>query len=542
LSTARLLRVTAVVVPLAFLGVFFVYPVASIIGRGLTETGGFDASPVLDVVRDESLRRIAWFTLWQATVSTVLTFVVAWPCTYVVARCAIPGRQWLRAFVVVPFVLPTVVVAIAFMSVLRPGGALGFLGWERGVAPILMAHVFFNVAVVVRTVGTFWEQLDPRTVDAARALGASRLRAFTSTTLPLLAPSILAAAAIVFLFTFTSFGIVLLLGGGRATLEVEVYRQTAQLLNLQAAAGIALAQLIAVVALLTVTARLQERRATTQRLLPERDAARRPRGAAQWAGVVGAVAFTLVVLVGPLAVLVARSFSAGGEPTLSHYRALASESSDLLFVPPWEALRNSLVAATVATAIAVTIGGLAAIAIAGRRRGAGRSMDVLLMLPLGTSAVTVGFGFLVALDEPPLDLRSSAALVPIAHATVAIPFVVRAMVPVLRSLDPRLREAAGVLGASPARVWREVDLPVVARALAVAAGFAAAVSLGEFGATVFIARPDAPTLPVAVYRLLGRPGSANFGQAMALSTVLMVVTTLVVVGVERLRPARATEL
>jgi thiamine transport system permease protein len=163
------------------------------------------------------------------------------------------------------------------------------------------------------------------------------------------------------------------------------------------------------------------------------------------------------------------------------------------------------------------------------------------MLPLGTSAVTVGFGFLVALDRPPFDLRTSVLLVPIAHAIVAIPFVVRAMVPVLRSIDPRLRDAAAVLGASPARVWREIDLPVVARAVAVAAGFAAAVSLGEFGATLFIARPDTPTIPVAIYRLLGRPGSANFGQAMALSTVLMIVTALAVLVVEGIRPSRATE-
>ena len=81
-------------------------------------------------------------------------------------------------------------------------------------------------------------------------------------------------------------------------------------------------------------------------------------------------------------------------------------------------------------------------------------------------------------------------LVPIAQALVAIPFVVRAVVPVLRAIDPRLREAAAMLGASPARVWREVDLPIVARAALVAAGFAFAISLGEFGATLFIVRPD----------------------------------------------------
>jgi thiamine transport system permease protein len=540
--TARVWRVVALGVPLAFLGVFFVYPVASIIGRGLTATGHFDASSVFDVVRDESVRRIAWFTLWQATVSTVLTFIVAWPCTFVVARCDFPGRSFVRALVVVPFVMPTVVVAIAFLSLLRPGAPLGFLGWERGVAPVLLAHVFFNVAVVVRTVGTFWEQVDRRAVDAARVLGASRWRAFTTTTLPLLAPAIAAAAAIVFLFTFTSFGIVLLLGGGtRATLEVEIYRQTARLLDLHAAAGIAIAQLFAIVALLVVTSRLQERRAVAQRLVSTRDTARRPRGFWQWTGTWAAVALTVGFLGAPLFVLVLRSFTAGGHPTLAHYRALSS-TNDLLFVPAWEAVRNSVLYALAATMIAVGIGALASFEIARRPRRATRATDVLLMLPLGTSAVTVGFGFLIALDRRPLDLRTSVLLIPLAHAIVAVPFVVRAMVPVLRSIDPRLRDAAAVLGASPARVWREVDLPVVRRAMAVAAGFAAAVSLGEFGATLFIARPDRPTIPVAIYRLLGRPGSANFGQAMALSTVLMVVTALAVLLVEWLRPGRAVEL
>lgn len=192
--------------------------------------------------------------------------------------------------------------------------------------------------------------------------------------------------------------------------------------------------------------------------------------------------------------------------------------------------------------IAVVIGGLAAVALT--RRDAGRlvrGFDALLMLPLGVSAVTVGFGFLIALDEPPLDLRASWILVPLAQALVGVPFVVRTMLPVLRAVDVRLREAASVLGASPWRAWREVDLPLVRRALLIAAGFAFAVSLGEFGATVFIARPDNPTLPVAVARLLGRPGDLNYGQAMALSTILMIVCAVALLVLERLRTDRTGE-
>jgi thiamine transport system permease protein len=149
--------------------------------------------------------------------------------------------------------------------------------------------------------------------------------------------------------------------------------------------------------------------------------------------------------------------------------------------------------------------------------------------------VTVGFGFLVALDSPPLDLRNSLLLVPLAQALVAVPFVVRLLVPVVEAIDPRLREAAAVLGARPGRVFREVDLPIVGRGLLAAAGFAFAVSLGEFGATVFLAQPSRPTVPVAIYRLLGQPGTANLGRAMAMSTVLMILTTAAILTIERLR-------
>jgi thiamine transport system permease protein len=207
-------------------------------------------------------------------------------------------------------------------------------------------------------------------------------------------------------------------------------------------------------------------------------------------------------------------------------------------VAPAQAIRNSLSYAVVATIVALVIGGIAAVVIVDReRRGRrfARGLDGLLALPLGVSAVTVGFGFLIALDTPPLDLRTSWWLVPIAHALVATPFVIRTMTPVLRSIDPRLREAAAVLGAPPFRVWREIDLRIGARAVAVAAGFAFAISLGEFGATAFIARPDRPTLPVVIYRLIGHPGAANFGMAMAASVVLAATTAAVMFAVQRLR-------
>ncbi|WP_344631006.1 iron ABC transporter permease [Streptomyces glaucosporus] len=537
-------------VPAVFLALFFAYPVAAITARGLHDGGRWHPERFAQVLTDPGIGGVLWFTLWQAAASTALTVALALPGAYVLARYDFPGRRVVRAVVTVPFVLPTVVVGSAFLGLLGRGGLLQEWGLPPvgGPPAILLAHVFFNYAVVVRVVGGLWAQLDPRQEEAARVLGASRWAAWRAVTLPALAPSVAAAALTVFLFTFTSFGVVQILGGPRhATLEVEIYRQTAHLLDLPTAAVLTLVQFAAVAALLAGHARTVRRHRGTRGLVDAAGTARRPRGARQWALLTAVLVQIAVLLVTPLAVLVERSLNGPDGYGLAHYRALASAEGGTFAVAPLEAIGNSLAYAAVATGIALVVGGLAAVALtlpeSGRRAGRlVRGFDALLMLPLGTSAVTVGFGFLIALDEPPLDLRSSWILVPLAQALVGVPFVVRTLLPVLRAVDDRLREAAAVLGASPARVWREVDLPLVRRALLVAAGFAFAVSLGEFGATVFIARADAPTLPVAVARLLGRAGEANYGQAMALSTVLMLVCAAVLLALESVRTDRSGEL
>jgi thiamine transport system permease protein len=536
-------RLALMAVPVAFFAVFFAYPVAAIVARGLEVDGAWRFGRIGDVLAQSDVRHVLWFTTWQALASTALTLLVALPGAYAFARLDFPGKQVLRAVVTVPFVLPTVVVGTAFLALVGRGGLFDELWGVRldtTVWAILLAHVFFNYAVVVRTVGGLWAQLDPRQEEAARMLGASCLVAWRQVTLPALAPAVAAASLMVFLFTFTSFGVVQILGGPAfSTLEVEIYRQTSQVFDLSTAAVLTLIQFAAVAAVLAVHAWTVRRRETALRLVDAATTARRPRGAGQWALLTGVLLTVAGLILLPLAVLVRRSL---GAPGFGYYRALTREDGGTFLVPPIEAIGNSLQYAVAATAIAVVIGALAATALT--RRDAGRlvrGFDALLMLPLGVSAVTVGFGFLIALDEPPLDLRSSWILVPLAQALVGVPFVVRTMLPVLRAVDGRLREAAAVLGASPWRVWREVDLPMVRRALLVAAGFAFAVSLGEFGATVFIARPDNPTLPVAVARLLGRPGDMNYGQAMALSTILMLVCAVALVVLERLRTDRSGE-
>lgn len=509
-------------IPVIFLLGLFVVPVANILSRGLRVGGELDLSPVIDVIKSESLRKIIAFTFIQATISTLLTVIVGIPGAYVLYRYRFTGRGLVRALVTVPFVLPTMVVASAFLA----------LGVKTSFGAILVAHIFFNYAVVVRTVGGLWAHLDHRTEIAAQVLGASKIKTFIHITLPALRPAILASGAICFLFTFTSFGIILILGGpSRATLETEIYRQTAQLLDFKTAAGLSVVQLIAVTGVLLITSRLITRQNIALGLVPA-DRTPRVRTRQQRLLLLSNLSFMALLLGLPMATLIIRSFSTPTGFGLAYYRALGTLRADsVLFVPPVEAIKNSIVIAVISAVIAVTVGGLAAHAIIRY----GQALNTALTIPLGVSAVTVGFGFLITFDTAPFNFRSSWLLLPFAHALIAIPFVVRAITPILSSIDPRLREAAKTLGANPLQVWREVDLPISARAYLVGAGFAIAISLGEFGATAFLARPDRPTLPVVIARLLSQPGELNFGAALAASSVLMVLVAGAIFAIERAR-------
>lgn len=517
-----------------FVGVFFAWPVASIVGRGLFPGGVLDVAGVLEVLGRPRTQRVIGFTVGLAAAATAITLVLGMPVAYVLARLRFRGRGVLRAAVLVPFVLPTVVVGIAFRALLRD------TPFDGTVVAILAALVFFNVAVVARTVSVSWESLDGRMEEAARMLGASPVRVFATITLRRLGPSIAAAAAVVFLFCSTAFGTVLVLGGARyATIETEIWLLTTQFLDLRGASVLSVAQLVVVVVLLAVTGAVQ-RRAVAQR----RAFAARPPRRSDLPVLVGA-ALVGVALTVPLIALVERSLRVAGEWSFANYAALASVGTrNALAVTPWQALGNSLGFAAAATGLAMLIGLVAALLLSRSPRspGARRGLELLdgaLMLPLGVSAVTVGFGFLITLNTPPLDLRTSPVLVPIAQALVAVPLVVRTLLPVLRSVGSRMREAAAMLGASPGRVLLTIDLGVAARAALAATGLAFTVALGEFGATTFLSRPDAATLPVVIYRLIGLPGGDNAGMASAASVVLAAVCVGVVALVERLRVTTA---
>ena len=531
------------IVPLGFLAVFFVWPVATLVARGFTDGTGFSLAGVSEVLAAPRTWRIVGQTLAQAVLGTVIAVLLGLPAAHLLYRVRFPGRRLVRALVAVPFVLPTVVVGVAFRSLLAEQGPLGGLGLEESLAAIVAALVFFNYSVVVRTVGALWAQLDPRTGEAARSLGASRWRVWWTITWPALAPAVASAAALVFLFCASAFGVVLVLGGnGWGTVETEIWYQTTQLLDLRAAAALSILQLVIVVVSLLVANHARARRERALKL------SGRPVDHAFGLTDLPAAIVTAIVVVGllvaPLATLVVRSLQTGSGYGLGNYLALATDAEAGFSTGVWPALGNSLATASVATLIAVALGAMVSFLLSRRpASAAGRTAlaaaDAAFMLPLGVSAVTVGFGFLITLSGPPLDLLGSWLLVPLAQAVVALPLVVRSLLPTLRAIDPRLQQAAATLGASPVRIVATIDAPLAWRGIGLAVGFAFATSLGEFGATSFLARPDRPTLPVMIFRLIGRPGAENLGTALAASVVLALLTATVMGVAEWIGPRRA---
>ncbi len=555
------------VAPLCFLLLFYFYPMGSILSVSLSRSQQGLGATVWQAIQSPIPWHALGFTLWQAILSTLLTLALGLPGAYLFAHYNFRGKSLLQALTGIPFLMPTLVVAAAFNALLGPGGWVNIglmhvlhvtnppIQFTNTLTAILVAHVFYNTTIVLRTVGDFWSHLDPRLSQAARMLGANRWRSIRWVTLPLLMPAIAAAALLVFIFDFTSFGVILILGGPHfSTLEVEIYYQTIALFNLPMAAFLSILQLVCTLGFTILYTRLVRRLSipitlkshvvTLRKLTTHRSKL--------IAGFI--IGILLILLILPLASLAFRSVTrlqpgqgqqnvASPGLTLDFYKDLTINSNEsIFFSPPTTAIVVSLGYAVATMILALALGFPAAMALARNEASTiSHSLDAILMLPLGTSAVTLGLGFIVALDKPPLDLRSSFLLVPLAHTLVAFPFVVRNLTPALRSIRPRLRQAAAILGASPWQVIRYIDIPLIGRSILVAATFAFTISLGEFGATALIARPQYATIPIAIYRLISRPGEANYGQALALSTILMIVAGAGMLLINRMRIAQVGE-
>jgi thiamine transport system permease protein len=535
-------RLALWLLPLSFLLVFFFLPLARILALTFN----------LNTLTAENLQltsHVLLFTLYQATLSTLLTLLLGLPSAYLFARYDFRGKFLLRALTAVPFMLPTVVVAAGFSALLGPRGLVHTLlplfsfPFVGTLTAIVVAHVFYNTTIIIRVVGNALSSLDPKLEAAARSLGADSFHVWWNVILPVLRPAILAASLLVFLFDFTSFGVILLLGGSQfATLEVEIYVRVLKLPNLSLAALLSVIQLICTLVVSLLYTGVVTRMTIQTAPRSAESSIRQPRTVREKIFIIVFVFLLTSCFLLPLSALPLRSLfrleadrGQRGEFqygfTTNYYAELFVNRSDSIFyVPPIQATVNSLGYAAATVVLSLLLGFPAALALAKPTR-LERILDPLVILPLGSSAVMLGLGFIISFGI----WLTSPLLVPFAHTLVALPFIIRTLQPAIASIPEQLRQAAASLGASPLEVWKNIDLPILRRATLSAAIFAFTISLGEFGATLLISRPDYPTIPVAIARFLSQPGGLNYGQAMAMATILMLLTLTSILLIEKLR-------
>jgi thiamine transport system permease protein len=534
----------------AFLLVFFFVPLSKILFLTLSPS-------TLTLENLHNTQYVILFTFYQAALSTILTLALGIPSAVLFARYNFRGKSILRALTAVPFLLPTVVVAASFNSLLGPRGLLSsfhsfffpissFTFHPSPFILILLAHVFYNATIVIRIVGAALSNLDPKLEQTARSLGADSLRVWMKVILPLLRPSILAASILVFLFDFTSFGVILLLGGSQfATLEVEIYIQAVKQLNLPLAALLGVIQLLCTIIFSILYTKYAVRKINP---LNPRSSVTKPQTLKQKLFVTSLCLLLSAFFVLPLSSLPIRSLfrleadrGQRGEIrygfTTDYYEELfINRRNSVFYVPPFQAILNSFTYASATVILSILIGFPTAFALANPSR-LDKFLEPFILLPLGSSAVMLGLGYLLTFGK----WLTSPFLVPFAHTLVALPFVIRALQPAIASIPQRLRQAASSLGASPLEVWKNIDFPILRRAALAAATFAFTISLGEFGATILITRPDYPTIPVAIERFLSQPGGLNYGQAMAMATILMTLTVASILIIEKFRPSTSRE-
>ena len=499
------------------------------------------------------------FTFYQAFLSTLITLIVGLPSAYLFGRFSFRGKNLLRILSTLPFILPTVVVAAGFNALIGPKGWINLLIMEilqistppirllNSLPAILIAHVFYNTSIVIRVVGTAWEQLDQKLENAARMLGATPNNVFWKVTFPLLLPSILSATILVFLFDFTSFGVILMMGGAAfTTIEVEIYIQTMQFLNLKMAGILSLIQLTFSMLLTFLSLRISSDMNVPIIPMIKGEGLRKPNSLLEKFFVYILAVILVVLLVSPTAALLFRSISTfsmgnsiGGMAswglTFENYRGLFfNDRHSLFFVPPIAALGNSVLFAAASMTTALILGILISVSSSKNERNY-KYLGFLVMLPLGTSAVTLGLGYLSAFSSTPNSIRWFPILIPMVHALIALPFVIRIIHPVLHSIPANLHEAAMTLGVPERQLWKHIDLPLIKKSLATAAIYAFAISLGEFGATSFLIRPEYPTLPIAIFRYLNLPGGENYGKAMAMAAILLIFCGIGFFIIERLQ-------
>ncbi len=489
LPAGSALTLVAAVVGGALLALGFVAP-----GLALTENLG-----------DPYLWRVVRFTLFQATLSTLISVALAIPVARALARRRFPGRAILLRLFSLSLVIPVIVAIFGIVAVHGRTGwindALQLIGLTRihylyGLAGILIGHSFFNMPFIARILLQAIEAVPPESWRVASQYGLRSRDLFRLIEWPAMRTVLPGAAGLVFMLCFTSFAVVLTLGGGpkATTLEVAVYQALRFDFDLGRAVALALVQLVLCGGI--VLAVLQLAVPSSMTLTEGRLYERPDRGG--WAGLAidgAAIAATLFLVVLPLAAVAVAGFNERALDVLGRWTL-------------WRALGQSVVIALSAGILALLLGG--AILVSSRilrhrlgRPGAAGRLELSASLILVVPPFVLATGLFVLLRQVADVFALGLPLVILVNALMALPFVVRFLGgPMMEEAvrHDRLCQSLGIGGWNRLRL---IEWPNLRRPAALALAVAATLSLGDLGVIALFGSQNLATLPLLLYQAMG---------------------------------------
>ena len=495
-------------------------------------------------------KEVVGFTFLQATLSTVLTVFIGLPIAWQLGRYEWPFQSFIKSILTMPFVMPSIVAAIGFLNLMEIYDLRS--NENTWFTILILAHAWFNLSLVIRFCEPVLSTLDPRLEEQIKLLpnGQSFLDRIKHFWAPLLLPSVAAAACMTFVFSFTSFALVKLITLGENTIEsmmasigssagIEGYQVSRNEIIL----GGSIIQFTVLLISLWLMSYLQQKR---QSLLPkasERIVKKRSRYG--WFVVGPAILFAIA----PLLAILVDSFRVQTREQNDVTESWSTEGWEYAFKETtslssgWDALINSLSYAFVTLAIALPLGWILAQTIKDlevKSPKLARIIDVTTMLPFAVSSVMIGLGVTIGMIKINPEFFYQLWFTPvIAHVMITTPFVVRIILPALRSIEPAYDECAMTLGVTPFKRLISIKIPMLRGSIIIAAIFTLAMSMGEFGASWVVTRnSDWTTLPIMIDTIREAYKPITNTASNAIASVLMLIALVLFTWAEKFRPKR----
>jgi len=532
---------------LSYILFFFYYPLIMISKDAVYNDYGFTLEYISSIFYDASIVSSIVFSFWEALISVFLSLLIGIPVAYIITKYDFKGKNALVSIMMVPFILPGVVVAYAILTLYGVNGYFtqlmrNFFGFEiilgQGLPGIFIAHVFYNAPLAALIISSLWKRIDPELEYAADVLGSGGIDKFFRLTLPLISPGILSASLIIFIFCFTSFEIILILGGAiYRTMEVEIYTLYLAFFDFHRAAALSLLQLFIISLVTFMYLRVLER-VTEVRKIGRSEIMEVKNFISSYKDLLNPkkilillylVFFSLFMIL-PIVIIfissiidpITKRISPMGWITLFSWTY-----NTFLGAPPIIAPINTLMYSIIASALVFIISMISARFLYDKKH-ISIIYGVLIFIPVATSRITLGLGMISTFGLSGILFIDPRPLIIIAHTIIAYPFATRTVLNGYSKIDPDLIDISDILGASKLIRFIKVELPLLKPSLATSLVLAFAISAGEFAATNLLYRSSYATLTVFLYLMIGARKFLAAGAAAALLSLITFVAFFVI--------------